>query len=67
METARELDDAVMHQSTIIADSYDGAQKESGDIILSKVRLLFHFKITLNYQITHSLKANISLLRFRQK
>ena len=37
METARELDDVVMHQSTVIVDSYDGAQKESGDIILSKV------------------------------
>ena len=40
METARELDDAVMHQSTVIADSYDGAQEESGDIILSKVTSL---------------------------
>lgn len=39
METARELDDAVMHQSTVIVDSYDGARTESGDIILSKVSL----------------------------
>ena len=39
MATARELDDAVMQQSTIIVDSYAGAQTESGDIILSKVTL----------------------------
>ena len=36
--TARELDDVLMHQSTIIVDSYEGARAESGDIILSKVR-----------------------------
>jgi ornithine cyclodeaminase/alanine dehydrogenase-like protein (mu-crystallin family) len=47
METARELDDAVMHQSTIIADSYDGAQQESGDIILSKVSSLYQFRFHL--------------------
>ncbi|XP_028395365.1 ketimine reductase mu-crystallin-like isoform X1 [Dendronephthya gigantea] len=39
METARELDDAVMHQSTVVVDSYDGAQTESGDIILSKAKI----------------------------
>lgn len=37
VETARELDDAVMHEATIVVDSYGGAQAESGDIILSKV------------------------------
>ena len=36
--TARELDDVLMHQSTIIVDNYEGARAESGDIILSKVR-----------------------------
>lgn len=37
VETARELDDVVMHESTVIVDSYHGAQTESGDIIISKV------------------------------
>ncbi|XP_046846931.1 ketimine reductase mu-crystallin-like isoform X3 [Xenia sp. Carnegie-2017] len=39
VETARELDDAVMLQSTVIVDSYAGAGTESGDIILSKVKM----------------------------
>ena len=36
----RELDDSLMHKSTIIVDSYEGAMVESGDIILSKVNIL---------------------------
>ena len=35
----RELDDHVMHNGWVIADSREGAMKESGDILLSKVRL----------------------------
>ena len=34
----RELDDHVMHNGWVIADSREGAMKESGDILLSKVR-----------------------------
>ena len=35
----RELDDHVMHNGWVITDSREGAMKESGDILLSKVRL----------------------------
>ena len=34
----RELDDEVMQNAIVIADSKDAAVKESGDIILSKVK-----------------------------
>ena len=33
----RELDDHVMHNGWVIVDSREGAMKESGDILLSKV------------------------------
>ncbi|CAB4002340.1 Hypothetical predicted protein [Paramuricea clavata] len=52
METARELDDAVMHQSTIIADSYDGAQQESGDIILSKAKITAEIGEVISGKVT---------------
>ena len=35
--TWRELDDDVMQKSVVIADSREGALKESGDVIQSKV------------------------------
>lgn len=37
--TWRELDDEVMHNSFIVADSSEAAMKEAGDVILSKVSL----------------------------
>ena len=36
----RELDDELMNNSLVIVDSREGAMKEAGDIILSKVNLL---------------------------
>ena len=36
----RELDDHVMHNGWVIVDSREGALKESGDIILSKVAII---------------------------
>lgn len=36
----RELDDELMNNSLVIVDSREGAMKEAGDIILSKVILL---------------------------
>ena len=33
----RELDDDVMHNSFIVADSVESATNEAGDVILSKV------------------------------
>lgn len=33
----RELDDELMHNAVVTVDTKDGALKESGDIILSKV------------------------------
>lgn len=38
----RELDDELMNNSLVIVDSREGAMKEAGDIILSKVNLLSH-------------------------
>ena len=38
----RELDDELMQNSIVIADSKDAAVKESGDVILSKVHILLH-------------------------
>lgn len=35
--TWRELDDELMHNSFIVADSIEAALKEAGDVILSKV------------------------------
>ena len=35
--TWRELDDEIMQNSFILADSSEAAQKEAGDVILSKV------------------------------
>ena len=35
----RELDDELMHNAIVVADSREGAMKESGDIILSKVAI----------------------------
>ena len=40
--TWRELDDEVMHNSFIVADSGEAALTEAGDVILSKVSLLQH-------------------------
>ena len=37
--TWRELDDEIMHNSFIVADSSEAATKEAGDVILSKVSL----------------------------
>ena len=37
--TWRELDDEIMHNSFIVADSSEAAMKEAGDVILSKVSL----------------------------
>ena len=37
--TWRELDDEIMHNSFIVADSHEAAMKEAGDVILSKVSL----------------------------
>ncbi len=37
--TWREVDDDIMQNSQVIVDTIDGANKESGDIILSKVLL----------------------------
>ena len=34
----QELDSDVMHNSIVVADSREGALKESGDVILSKVK-----------------------------
>ncbi len=36
----RELDDELMQNSIVIADSKDAAVKESGDVILSKVHII---------------------------
>ena len=36
----RELDDELMQNSIVIADSKDAAVKESGDVILSKVHTI---------------------------
>lgn len=36
----RELDDELMHNAVVTVDTVGGANKESGDIILSKVRLI---------------------------
>ena len=36
--TWRELDDELMLTSFIVADSYEAALKEAGDVILSKVK-----------------------------
>ena len=35
----RELDDELMHNAVVTVDTVGGANEESGDIILSKVRL----------------------------
>ena len=40
--TWRELDDEVMHNSFIVADSSEAALQEAGDVILSKVSMLQH-------------------------
>lgn len=37
--TWRELDDEIMHNSFIVADSSEATTKEAGDVILSKVSL----------------------------
>ena len=37
--TWRELDDEIMQNSFIVADSIDAAIKEAGDVVLSKVRV----------------------------
>ena len=37
--TWRELDDEIMQNSFIVADSSEAAMKEAGDVILSKVSL----------------------------
>ena len=39
----RELDDHVMHNGWVITDSREGAMKESGDILFSKVIGLTHY------------------------
>ena len=47
----RELDDELMQNSIVIADSKEAALKESGDIVLSKVRnllLLSNYYAQLN-------------------
>jgi len=33
----RELDDYAMHRGWLVVDSVEGAMKESGDVLLSKV------------------------------
>ena len=38
----RELDDELMNNSLVIVDSREGAMKEAGDIILSKVISFIH-------------------------
>ena len=42
----RELDDELMHNAVVTVDTRDGALKESGDIILSKV-CMWHFPLII--------------------